>query len=62
MPDRIKPLRTLFRTGSCSTSDELIRPLLDGLAHVSEDGRFWVLSRQLLRVREDLTLLLMVMN
>lgn len=51
----LKPLRTLFRTGTCPAGDDAIRPLLDGLAHSSEDGRHWVLSRRLLRVRENLT-------
>lgn len=55
----IKALRGLFRSGACPASDAdpgpSLTPLLGGLAHPSEDGSRWVMSRRLLGLRQELT-------
>ncbi len=51
----IKPLRTLFRCGTCQAGDPGLDPLLAGLVHPGGDGARWVLSRRLLAVRDQLS-------
>ncbi|WP_295612978.1 hypothetical protein [uncultured Lamprocystis sp.] len=51
----IKTLQRLFSVGTCAADDGALAPLLTGLAHLSPDGGRWVISRQLLGLRQTLS-------
>ena len=51
----LKVLQRLFSTGTCAADHEALAPLLTGLAHLSVDGGRWVISRQLLGLRQTLS-------
>ncbi len=49
-----KTLERLFTAGTCAAGDASLARLLKGLAHLSSDGNRWVMSRQLLGLRQTL--------